>query len=451
VRLLQGDALQAESLPEVRSGRHDDQEGLKPPMRRVAAGNSLRSVLAIPVFLVLAVASAGIVSATFLAGQAMRSLADQSLESTAVGISRAAGRVLREGGIAGVELRGLFADRVVAYALLADSDGTIAFHTNPDLRGTVLDDRGALGLIAGGAASGRRGALGTGRPVWIHDHALRTSDGRAVLLRVALQTADADRMLARIDRLWWSVGAVLATLWAGGLLLVLFAARADRLQREYERRQNLSLIGQMTATLAHEIRNAIGSVKGYAQLAAEKTAPGDPRAGNLAAVLQGVARIESLVGDLLRYSRDERFQIADVDPAPLIRAAGPPSDWRGQVELALEPGLRALADREKLEAVLANAVANAVESMGGAGLLRLGLHRRGDLVALTVEDSGGGIPAAALPKLFTPFYTTKTTGTGLGLAYAKKVVEGMGGTIDLTNRGDEAGAILTVLLPRARG
>jgi signal transduction histidine kinase len=168
-------------------------------------------------------------------------------------------------------------------------------------------------------------------------------------------------------------------------------------------------------------------------------------------VLLGVARIETLVGDLLRYSRDERYEIADVDPAPLLRAAAPPAGWPGRVELELEPGLRILADREKVEGVLANAVANAVESMGGAGLLRLGLHRRGDLVALTVEDSGSGLPSAALPKLFTPFYTTKATGTGLGLAYAKKVVEGMGGTIDLKNRGDEAGAILTVLLPRVRG
>jgi len=420
-------------------------------MRRASAGPSLRSFQALTVFLVLAVASAGIVSATFLAGQAMRSLADQSLESTALGISRAAGRVLREGGTTGVEFRGLFSDRIVAYALLADVDGTLVFHTNPDLRGTVFEDREALRLATGGAAADRRATLGTGRPVWIHDQGLRTPDGRALLLRVALQTADADRMLARIDRLWWSVGAVLALLWAGGLLLVLLAARSDRLRREYERREALSLIGRMTATLAHEIRNAIGSVKGYAQLAAEKTGPGDSRAGNLAAVLQGVARIETLVGDLLRYSRDERYEIAEVDPAPLMQAAARSADWPGQVELDLEPDVRVLADREKLEGVLANAVANAVESMGGAGLLRLGLHRRGERVALTVEDSGGGIPAAALPKLFTPFYTTKTTGTGLGLAYAKKVVEGMGGTIDLKNRGDEAGAILTVLLPRARG
>ena len=86
-----------------------------------------------------------------------------------------------------------------------------------------------------------------------------------------------------------------------------------------------------------------------------------------------------------------------------------------------------------------------------AGLLRLTLRRRGDRVAIGIEDTGGGIPPETLPNLFTPFYTTRATGTGLGLAYAKKVVEGMGGTIDLRNREDAAGAVLTVLLPRGGG
>jgi signal transduction histidine kinase len=359
--------------------------------------------------------------------------------------------MLRAEGEPGVDFRGLFADRVVAYALLAGPDATLLFHTNPDLSGAQFDDPPALALLARGGSAGRRAMLGTGRPVWVHDQVVRTPDGRAALLRVALQTAEADRLLARVRTLWWSVGAVLALLWAGGLLLVVLVSRSERLRREYERREALSLIGQMTATLAHEIRNAIGSVKGYAQLAAERTPPDDPRSGNLGVVLQGVARIEALVGDLLRYARDERYDIVALDPAPLLRAAGDAAGWTGRAEVDLEPGLRVLADREKLEGVLANAVANAVQSMGDAGVLRLGLSRRGGRVALTVEDTGAGVPAGALPKLFTPFYTTKTTGTGLGLAYAKKVVEGMNGTIDLRNRADRPGAVLTVLLPRARG
>jgi signal transduction histidine kinase len=87
--------------------------------------------------------------------------------------------------------------------------------------------------------------------------------------------------------------------------------------------------------------------------------------------------------------------------------------------------------------------------MGAAGRLGVKLRRRGGQVAIQIEDTGDGIAPEALPKLFTPFYTTRTTGTGLGLAYAKKVVEGMGGTIELKNREGTTGAIFTVLLPRA--
>lgn len=114
--------------------------------------------------------------------------------------------------------------------------------------------------------------------------------------------------------------------------------RSENLRRRGERREALALIGQMTATLAHEVRNAIGSVKGYAQLATESTDAGDPRAAHLGTVLRGVARIEHLVGDLLLFSREERFTIAEIDPAPLLSAAAAGIEaWKGRVEVALNP------------------------------------------------------------------------------------------------------------------
>lgn len=404
---------------------------------------------ALPVVTILLVASAGILSATFFAGQAIRALALQSLQSTAHGISLAAEQVLREDEGRVVRFERLFSDRIVAYALIADASGVVLFHTNPDLRGTDLGDREALARPAPGAAAVRRALLGTGRPVFLYDRLLPQPEGPAALLRLALHTVETDRMSARAGTLWWSVGAVLALLWAGGLLVVLLSVRSESLRRAGERREALALIGQMTATLAHEIRNAIGSVKGYVQLAAEKTAADDPRASHLATALRGVARIERLVGDLLLFSREERFTIADVDPAPLLTAAASSVEpWPGQVELDIEPGVRVRADAEKLERVIANGVRNALQAMDGTGLLRLTLRRRGGRVAILIEDTGGGIAPEALPKLFTPFYTTKTTGTGLGLAYAKRVVEGMGGSIGLENRESGPGAVLTVLLPQ---
>ena len=406
----------------------------------------------LPVFAVLLAASIGILSSTYVAGRAVRTLALQSLESTARGISLAAEQVLRTEAGRTVQFERLFSDRVVAYALIAAADGTILFHTNPDLRGAAFDDSEAFSRLAAGPPVSRRTLLGTGRPALLYDRLLQQQDAPPVLMRLALHTVETDRMTARIGRLWWSVGAVLALLWTAGLLVVILAARAEKHRRVAERSESLALIGQMTSTLAHEIRNAIGSVKGYAQLAAERTEAGDPRELQLATVLRGVARIEHLVGDLLLYSREERFETGDIDPSPLLAAIPASAEpWPGRVELDLEPGLRVRADAEKLERVIINAVRNAVQAMGATGLLRVTSRRRGDQIAIQIEDSGEGVAPEALPKLFTPFYTTRTTGTGLGLAYAKKVVEGMGGTIELKNREGTAGAVFTVLLPRAGG
>ena len=406
----------------------------------------------LPVVAVLLAASAGILSATYFADQAVRTLATQSLESTARGISLAAEHVLGEEGGRSVQFERLFSDRLVAYALIADADGTVLFHTNPDLRGSRFDDNGAFDRLAEDKTASRRALLGTGRPVLLYDRLLQPHESRPALLRLALHTIDTDRMTARAGRLWWSVGAVLLLLWSGGLLVVVLSARSEKHRLAAERGESLALIGQMTSTLAHEIRNAIGSVKGYAQLAAEKTEAGDPRAQHLATVLRGVARIEHLVGDLLLFSREERFTLADVDPVPLFSTiAASVEPWHGRVELDLESSIVVRADAEKLERVLTNGVHNAVQAMGESGLLRMALRRLGDQIEFRIEDTGDGIAPEALPKLFTPFYTTRTTGTGLGLAYAKKVVEGMGGTINLKNREGAPGAIFTMLLPRAGG
>ena len=109
-----------------------------------------------------------------------------------------------------------------------------------------------------------------------------------------------------------------------------------------------------------------------------------------------------------------------------------------------------LADPEKLRRVLANGIRNAIQSMGDRGRLRIVARPDVRRVEIRIEDSGPGIPESEMPRLFTPFHTTKADGTGLGLAYSKKTIEGMNGEIDLANRQEAAGAVLTILLPNAR-
>jgi signal transduction histidine kinase len=405
----------------------------------------LRAVL----FTFLLLSTAAVLYATGLNARTAQTLAVSSLESTALALSTSAEIALRAGGTrAEGEIRDILSDRVVAYALIAGEIGTVLFHTNPGLVGTKLGEKGLREWLRSGKTYGRRIRLGTGLPAYEFNYLIRRPDGKAEILRLVLHTTQADRILSDARKMWWTVGAVLLLLWAVGLALERVLTRHLRLQAEVERRERLALIGQMTATLAHEIRNALGSVKGYTQWVEEKVEEEDPRKKALGIVLRGTERIESLVNDLLLFSREESYSFEPVDPVPLLKetVAAEASGWAGEVEVETVPGMHALADPDKLRRVLLNGVRNAIQAMGGAGVLKITARSEGHRLVIRIEDTGPGIPTAELPRLFTPFHTTKTDGTGLGLAYSKKVIEGMKGGIVLSNR-EEGGAVLAIHLP----
>jgi signal transduction histidine kinase len=227
------------------------------------------------------------------------------------------------------------------------------------------------------------------------------------------------------------------------------ATRYISLQALLEEQKRLTLIGQMAAVLAHEIRNALVGIKGYAQLIHEKTPESLSLKTAIEAILQGTGRIESLVNELLIFSRQEHYEAEPVDLKELIdEAAGSGlAGWKGETEMDIDPGKFVKADREKLYRTLVNGMRNAVDAMAGEGTLRIASFSEGRWVTLRIEDTGPGIPEEEALRLFTPFYTTKTEGTGLGLAYSKKVVEGMRGKIKLENRKDKRGAVLSIRLP----
>lgn len=407
---------------------------------------------ALIIFLVLS--SAAVLYITAQNTLLVRQSADLALESTALSLSSSAEMELRANpGRPGEQIRQLFSDRVVAYALIVAKDGKILFHTNPGLVGSILREGGIERWLESGRASGRRIQLKTGLPAFEFNYILHRPDGRSELLRLVLHTAPADRILAGTQRLWWMVSLLLVLLWIIGLLLERMFSRQTRLAEQLEKKEKMALIGQMTAVLAHEIRNALGGIKGYTQWVAEKMAPGDSRKDGLSFVLKGTERIETLVNDLLLFSREETYTFEELSPEPLIREAVAMGllSWEGRIEIEVEPESRIKADRGKFSRVLFNGLQNALQAMGSKGQLQVTARPASGWVEIRIEDTGPGIPNESISKLFTPFFTTKTNGTGLGLAYSKKVVEGMGGTISLFNRPDRPGACLAIRFPRAGG
>ena len=403
-------------------------------------------------FLFLVLSSIAILVTTFQNTRAAQNMVDQALESTALALASTVEAELRSGdSLAANHVRRVFSDRVIAYALVADKKGLILFHTNSVLTGTQLGEPGLGHWLQTGQAYGRRITLRTGLPAFEFNYLLHLPDGRAELLRLVLHTFPADQIIFRAQKMWWTVGLVLLILWTIGILFERMFTRHLSLQKKHQQREQLALIGQMTAVLSHEIRNALGSIKGYTQWILEKMEGSDPNKTGLALVLKGTERIESLVNDLLLYSREEVYHLEPlavdqviqevIASEILLRETG--------IETLIEPGNKIFADKDKLYRVLLNGIQNALQAMGENPSLRIQVESKGKWTEIRLEDSGTGTAEEELSRLFTPFYTTKTTGTGLGLAYSKKVVEGMGGEIDLLNRERGKGAVLIIRLPKA--
>jgi two-component system sensor histidine kinase HydH len=276
--------------------------------------------------------------------------------------------------------------------------------------------------------------------------------GQLHIVRIDLDAAAADFLLAHARRnIAWSV--------TGGFVLVLLslyavwsASRNARLERRQLALEHLAQIGRMGAVLAHEIRNPLGTIKGFAQLAQEKNyADLDPL---LAPILDESARLENLVNDLLLYARP---------PAPALRDVA----WKEiEEEVAADAvrviGARAIGftadgplftlhtDPNLLKQILRNLVRNAIDAVSGApgaGIrLAVSLSRRG--AAVSVTDNGPGIPAEIRARLFEPFFTTKASGTGLGLSICRTLATALGGRIDV-RRVPSGGTAAVVELPLA--
>ncbi len=398
----------------------------------------------------LVAVSAAVIVATRSSDRTARELARLSLEGTARGLADAAGESLRRGGRSG--LRGVadvFADRVVAYALVTDGQGRLVFHTNAALEGTLLPpgDRPAPppdGFSAGPVP------MGTGLSGYRFDTRVADVDGLPLDLRIVLHTTPADLVLERARTLRWTVVTVLALLWAGGGALLVALRRLVTLEEEAARRERMALVGQMTATLAHEIRNTLGSLKGFAQLADERTPAGDPRKESLTMVTAGAVRLETLVTELLLFAREEDWRSGRSTCARLpTRRSPPPCPAGAAGRRSTCPGARPSGPTGRsCCGRWSTCCAMPARRPDPSGAIAVDARVRGRWVTLTVVDSGPGIRPDVIGRLFQPFFTTKADGTGLGLAYARKVIEGLGGSVDLGNA-PGGGAVLTVRLHKA--
>ncbi|GEJ55665.1 ATP-binding protein [Anaeromyxobacter diazotrophicus] len=228
-----------------------------------------------------------------------------------------------------------------------------------------------------------------------------------------------------------------------------------QLQDEMQRSERLADLGRVAAGLAHELRNPLASMAGSVELlrASSGLTSGDARLMDI--VLREAARLEQLVAAFLAFSRPSPPRREPVDLAHAVAEtlevfAHDPAAGRVRLERELEPAT-ASCDAGQLRQVLWNLLANAAHAAGqreGGGTVRVRCAAEGERARLEVEDDGPGISAADLPHLFTPFFTTREGGTGLGLATVQRIVDAHGGAVGVDSVPGQ-GTRFTVRLPAA--
>lgn len=247
------------------------------------------------------------------------------------------------------------------------------------------------------------------------------------------------------------------SLWVGGLTAGFLVATAFfllRLLGEREalaaaraRQERLASLGEMSAVLAHEIRNPLTSLKGHAQLL-EELAPPEGRLGKKAGrIATEVVRLEALVNDLLDFVRAGSVDPCEAAPVGLLREAVDMVPGKERVELSVgeAPGKWKL-DPVRVRQVLVNLVQNACQADPEEGPVRVLLAERDGELIVEVRDQGPGVPPEDREKVFEPFVTGRTKGTGLGLAVARRLVELHGGSL-VAEEAPEGGALFRARFP----
>lgn len=340
----------------------------------------------------------------------------------------------------------------IAYFALVDSRGIYRFHSNPDLVGSSMNGTPSRETQAP-ARSEQRVTLGTGELAY-HVVAPVNLPGETLYLHLTLHTYRADAVVRRAKLNMTILLGLVAAGWVLSLGLYRYARREELHQIELARKENLAKLGEMGAVLAHEIRNPLAGIKGFAQVIAKK--PQEERNSAFAqSIVTEAVRLENLVNELLAYAGSDGPARTPLDLAELLDhtvSLLAPEAAGLNVAIARESpaNLHLTGNRDRLEQVLLNLGRNALQAMPSGGVLEISALPAGRDAVITVKDSGFGISEQDLPMVFEPFFTTKARGTGLGLALCKKIVEEHDGSISLESRIDR-GTTVTVTLPGIAG
>jgi PAS domain S-box-containing protein len=246
-------------------------------------------------------------------------------------------------------------------------------------------------------------------------------------------------------------------------------SKIKKLEEEIARVRTLAALGEMAATVAHEVKNPLGGISGFADLLYRDIEEGDPRKKYVKKVIEGVDILNRIVMNLLDYTRSIKL---DMRPTDFVKFLDEVVGFfemdilREKKNIKIElfyPDKKCdcMLDAEKFKQVVLNLLYNASQALPDGGLIQLsaGLESKdmenkildsttGQMVSLKIKDNGIGMSAEVKDKLFTPFFTTKEKGTGLGLSTVKKIVQAHKGAIEVDSKLGK-GTTVTIFIPKS--
>jgi PAS domain S-box-containing protein len=223
-----------------------------------------------------------------------------------------------------------------------------------------------------------------------------------------------------------------------------------RIEEQLREQESMARIGEMAAVIAHEVKNPLAGVRGAISVIGSRLPPGSKDAGIVKEIVARIDALNDLMKDLLLFARPPHPRPSPIDMARLVALTAE--------NLRQDPALQSVqvdvtgtappvhADTEMLKIVFQNLLINGAHAMQGNGRIRVSVTAGDSMCSVVVSDAGPGIPPEIREKMFTPFFTTKTRGSGLGLATAKRLIEAHHGRISIVCP-PAGGTTVTVQLP----
>lgn len=238
----------------------------------------------------------------------------------------------------------------------------------------------------------------------------------------------------------------------GLILLIRDITELRHLQTIASRSDRMKELGEMAASVAHEIRNPLGGIKGFASLLVRDLADREELKQMAEYIVEGTITLDRLVTDVLNYSRPVQMQLETTDVGEVLEGvcafaeADRSLGDAVKLELSCTDTVEVALDQHMFRSAILNLLVNGAQAMPDGGTITISLRKEARQAVVTVSDTGIGIAADNLEDVFSPFFTTKPEGNGFGLSEVHKVVQAHAGTIDVTSEVG-TGTTFTIALP----